>query len=430
MKRILPFLLALCLLCAAGPAAAEDDPVLVTVNGEEVRESNFWLQAWRDTLLEYVTDMSEEDLRATDQLALDYTIRYIAARQNLEKMGRGYTKEELEAENEGAWSDTVEYFMFMQFGATEESTEEELAKAREEAAAYIRDELGYTDEYFMAVTELTLTEDNALDLAGEDVEVTDAEVEAYYRDQAETDRDDIETTAKEYLEESGESWSEEGLNRAMAEVYEVYTWMYGYDLLYIPDGYRSILCIVPEVDETLMGTLSELYLEQDGEDGENPELTEKIYAAEKAVLDSAQGVLDEIYARLADGASFADLVKEYSRDAALQDEETVAAGIPVHAASIHLDRKYVDAAMTLRNPGDVSDPVVGDDGVYVILYLEDIPGGPVEYTDYLRDQLRADLIYDRTGQEFERLMDQWASEAEIVWTEAGESWKLPEGTDG
>ena len=427
MKRILPFLLALCMLCAAGPAMAEDDPVLVTVNGEEIRESNLWLQAWRDTLMEYVTDMSEENLRATDQLALDYTVRYIAARQNLEKMGRGYTKEDLEAENEGAWSDTVEYFMFMEFGATEESTEEELAKAREEAAAYIRDELGYTDEYFMAITELTLTEDNALDLAGEGIGVTDAEVEAYYREQAEADRDDIETTAKEYLEESGEPWSEEEFNCAIAEVYEVYTWMYGYDLLYIPDGYRSVLCIVPEVDETLMGTLSELYLEQDGED---PELAEKITAAEKAVLGSAQGVLDEIYARLADGASFPDLVKEYSRDADLQDEETAASGIPVHAASIHLDRKYVDAAMALRNAGDVSEPVVGDDGVYVILYLGDIPGGPVEYTDELRDRLRADLVYERTGQEFERLMDLWASEAEIVWTEAGESWKLPEEADG
>ena len=133
-----------------------------------------------------------------------------------------------------------------------------------------------------------------------------------------------------------------------------------------------------------------------------------------------------IYAGLRDGVPFEDLVKEYSKDAPEQDEETLVSGHPVHAASIHFDRKYVDAAMALQNAGDVSEPVVGDDGVYVILYLRDIPGGAVEFTDDLKERLRVDMVYEQTETELEKLMDKWYAEAEIVWTEAGESWKLPE----
>ena len=61
MKKLLSFLLALCLLCACGLAAAEEDPVLVTVDGEEIRESSLWLQVWEEDLLDQVGGEADEE---------------------------------------------------------------------------------------------------------------------------------------------------------------------------------------------------------------------------------------------------------------------------------------------------------------------------------------------------------------------------------
>ena len=86
--------------------------------------------------------------------------------------------------------------------------------------------------------------------------------------------------------------------------------------------------------------------------------------------------------------------------------------------------------MALEQPGDVSRPVAGDDGVYVLYYLRDVPGGPLEFTDDLKTELRGDLLYDRLNLAFDELTDGWVAEADVAWTEAGEPWKLPEESDG
>ena len=62
----------------------------------------------------------------------------------------------------------------------------------------------------------------------------------------------------------------------------------------------------------------------------------------------------------------------------------------------------------------------------ILCYLRDIPGGAVELTDEMRNSLRDELTAERINSTFNDLTAQWAAEAEVVWTKAGEAWKLTE----
>ena len=103
MKRFCALLTALVMVLCAVSALAEDagaDPVLVTVDGEEVRESTELVQAWKNYLLMQVgSDPDAETLQMVNQYAMEYAIEFIVARQNLEKLGKGYTQEDLDAVN-------------------------------------------------------------------------------------------------------------------------------------------------------------------------------------------------------------------------------------------------------------------------------------------------------------------------------------------
>ena len=60
--------------------------------------------------------------------------------------------------------------------------------------------------------------------------------------------------------------------------------------------------------------------------------------------------------------------------------------------------------------------------VSVFTYIPDA----VELTDEMKDEFRASLLEDMRSEALNTALDQWMEEADIVYTEAGETWKLPE----
>ena len=149
-----------------------------------------------------------------------------------------------------------------------------------------------------------------------------------------------------------------------------------------------------------------------------------VEAARQAILDSVKDTVDEIRQKLADGASFEDLILEYGTDPGMQDDATRASGYSVHPYSIMFDQNFTEGVAALQAVGDVSDPVVSRFGVHILHYLRDIPGGAAELTDEMKEEVRATLLDEKVGAAFDELQDKWVSESEIVWTEAGESWKI------
>ena len=148
--------------------------------------------------------------------------------------------------------------------------------------------------------------------------------------------------------------------------------------------------------------------------------------AEKAILDSVQPQVDEIMARLENGESFLDLVDEYGTDTGMKDETNRENGYAVHAESMMYDTNFQRAAMELEKVGDVSKPVVTQFGVHILHYLKDIPGGPIEFTDELKETLKQEMTEENLTTAFNDKVNGWIEEAEIVYTEDGEAWRLPE----
>ena len=462
MKRLLCILLAMMLLTAASFALAEDavvettaedtaaaeteEPVLlVTVNGEEIWSNSNYLQM----ILSYYLDVAESNgYDITDQGMLDtinwysllYTMRSTLLSQKAAEFGLDqFTDEEkaqIEAAGKEQWANLIDYYLSSTGAITESSSEDDKAAARADAEAELL-QYGYSEEVLVSqYTEETIEKlltDRMEAYLTSDKTVSDDEVQAYFddlvKDDQEAYKDDIGT-------------------------YEFYSKYYGQPSYYTPEGYRGITHILLKVDDELLNTWKDLSarLEEqksaeqaetiepaetaaDAEPTAEPEPTEEpvteemVKAAEQAILDSVSSTVDEIKAKLASGTSFDDLIKEYGQDPGMKDDATRAEGYAVHKDSILWDPAFTEAAMALEKIGDVGDPIVGQNGVHILHYLRDIPGGAVELTDEMKEEFRATLLQEIRAEALNSALDQWMEEANIVYTEAGEDWKLPDITN-
>lgn len=441
MKRLISVLLSLILAAGVSLAFAEDlnavfaqiipeEPVtLVTVNGQEIRSDNNYLNSVLAYYLDYAQysgyELTDPELLSTVKwYALRYSISSALIRQNAAKLGLDqFTDEEkaaMEAEAKGEWESIVQSFIDDSGAVTADSTDEEKAAARANVEALLLqqgyDEARYVAEYTDNEIEGILTE-RMEEYCSEGVTISDEAVQAYFDSLVGEDREQYENDIA---------------------TYEYMTQYYGQSSYYTPEGFRGIVHILLKVDDELLSNwkdLSDRLKEQAAGEGDEsaaestaenaePVTEEMVKAAEQAILDSVQPVVDEIKAKLADGALFEDLIREYGTDPGMENDETRANGYAVHKDSILWDPVFRDTAMGLEKVGDVSDPVVGSYGVHILQYLRDIPGGAVELTDDMKEEFRASLLDEAKVSALNAALDQWEQEAEIVYSEAGESWKL------
>ena len=479
IKRLLCILLSLVMLACVSAASGEESPaadepaetaveeaaaeaaeepaepvLLVTVNGEEIASDNDYLQRvisyYMDYAAEYGYDTSSPDMLAViNQYSLQYTIRSVLIRQKAAELGLDQFTDEENAEIDALLKDEWEGLLsdyIAQYGSlTDTSTDDDKAAARADAEAFFLsigyDQARYFKEYGEAEKESRITT-RLQDTLTADKTISEEDVLEYF---------------DSLVKEDEESYASD------ISTYEFYTSYYGQSSYYTPEGYRGITHILLPVDEELLNTWKDLSArleeqissvdeeptgddemdeeadaretpapEADAESAEEPTPTpepvtqEMVDAAEKAILDSVQPTVDEINAKLEAGASFDDLIKEYGTDPGMQDDATRAEGYYVHNDSILWDPVFTSAAMALEKVGDVSKPVVSQYGVHILQYLKDIPGGAVELTDEMKEEFRTTLLSEIRTEALNSALDQWEEEADIVYTEEGESWKAEE----
>ena len=456
-KKLLAVLLALMLLGTASLSFAEDaaepaeteapaetvEPVLlVTVNGEEIKSDDDYLNDvlayYLDYAANYGYDTSSEEMMASiRQYSLRYVIHTTLIRQKAAELGLDqFTDEEkaaMEAEAKAGWEEVVQTFVEQAGNITETSTDDEKAAARADAEAQLLS-MGYDEAYYVSgftknQMENVMTE-RVQDYLTDGKAISDEEVQAYFDDLV---KDDEETYSNDVAS------------------YEFYTQYYGQPSYYTPEGYRSVIHILLPVDEELMSTWKDLSARleeqkeaeqaeateteapaEDAEPTEEPTATpepvteEMVRAAEQAILDSVQDKVNEIQEKLAAGASFEDLIKEYGTDPGMQDDATRAKGYSVHQDSILWDPAFTAAAMKLEKAGDIGEPFVSQHGVHILQYLKDIPGGAVELTDEMKEDFRGILLSELRTDALNTALEEWEKTADIAYTEAGESWKVPE----
>ncbi len=429
-KRLISLLLAAALLlgCAAALADAED-PVLFTVNGTEIRQSQATViyDYYISMYASYGYDMEDPENQAviraftTQELVWETLINAYAAEHGLDVFTDEETAEMI-AENEAQWDEAIADYIAYETGLTDLSAipEEEMATLRANAIAYYESQ-GFTVESTLnSIRQVYVNERvKASVLEGEDISVTEEDIAALHAQYAEEDRIML--------------YDEEG-NYGMSptEVYSMYS-AFGYEMYYIPAGFRTVKHILLVPDQAALEnylTLAARWEEQaegtetgEGTDGE-PVTYEQVEEARLAVIASVQPQLDAIADALQQGTSFDELIALYGTDAGMTEGPAAGTGYMVCADSYEYDAAFLQGAFSVENPGEISDPVVTSFGVHVILYAADVPEGPVPMTQEMHDTYYENLTADAENNAFDTVVQHWMDEADIVYTEAGEPWRM------
>ncbi len=440
MKKMIALLLALVLALSATAALAEGDAapaeenaLLVTVNGREIRENDPEIEFWMNDIASYygLDETGVAQYRQVLQMmVMDYVLDYAVADTVLEKNGEGITDEAVRADLIKVWNETVENNLASE-GVTAESTEEEIAAARKSIEDKIQANTGYTAESFLSDPNMAYSTRISLIVTAledkipeEALAVTDEEIDAYYQTVANQDKEAIEQYAASY-------------GMPVVTMYGYYNILAGRESYYIPEGFRGINHILLAVEEELMNAYNDLSdrLTAQASAGENAETAEgaeptaepvtqeMVDAARQAILDSVQEKVAEINEKLANGASFEDLIQEYGTDPGMTDEKTRTNGYEVHQDSSNWEPNFQQAAMALEKVGDISDPVISAYGVHILKYVRDIPAGAIEMPESARQTMTDGAAQQKKNAEIAKLVAEWMEQSEIVWTEAGNGWR-------
>lgn len=397
-KKLLTLCAVLSLLCAcalAEPAAVED-PILATVNDVEIRASEAGYYSY--LLYYYGRTQNFPDYEA----GLDYLIRQAVIENHLRQGGYTDFDEEtmIALRNEAAVSWEQELDAYVEEYLTED-TEEQRATLREQAAVY------YASHDYSMQTIL----DNLVLQAAEDVLIE--ELRGGY--------EPSESEISEVFATYGAMHQE--LYENDVALYDENVLRYGDESFYVPAGYRGVTHILlKDVDADLLNAFNSAQaLYEEALSGET--VDEAAVAAAKAELDAArdaviaskQDTLDEIYARLEAGESFESLIAEYGEDPGMEDAENLANGYPVHQRSGWCVPAFVEGAFQegMRQPGDVSQPVVSPYGIHVVYYLRDVPSGLI-MTEAIREEIREYLSEVNFQNAYQAAYSDWEQEVVIV----------------
>ena len=379
-----------------------DETPLATYDGVEITYAQVFADAY-----DLFSSSNEADATIGDMMdtALSRAIQTRVADDKIKELGLDqYTAEEEEAflnEAQKEWDEAVQsyvdYFL-------SEDTDEARAQAWSDGEAYFT-AMGYSVASLADSIKYNATLDKlqAEALKDKDITVTDEEVRALFEEVAAADQQQVGNSAG---------------------YYEMLKYYYGYDLWFVPEGYRGIIHILLETDKDLLSayqTAQAAY--EESVTDENPEGDETLKAARddayQAVLDSKKAEIDDIYARLEKGESFEALIAEYGTDSGMTSEDTLKEGYLVHKDSIIWDPAFIAAAFSdkMNQPGDTSDPAVGNYGVHILHYLKDVPGGFVELSEAIHEEIYTYLVSQRENQIISEALEEWQTGHEIVLNE-------------
>ena len=427
MKRTLCFAwimtLIVLVLC---PAIAEvEDPVVVRVGDVLFTKSQVQSAINSDiTLMEALEQpaLTDEEKQVQRDKTIERFIGVGLIEMKLREAGKdGFTKEEdenLKAAARNQYEQLWQGLWQRAQDSGEEFTEDQITE-------FMEDE-GYTTEAIYQEYKVTERRYRAVELYCPNLTLTEDMIDEYYRDQFLTpDREryenDLDLYEKEILAQKNESF-------------------------YTPEGYRAIRQILLNYPEEVGKKLKD---EQARVNRARKAITQALqnltaaatvaenwddmiesrtaYDAALQALQSAQSNLSEKRKQLAKpliqdtieairaahdaGIDFGSLIDRYSTDKNAQNTEK--GGYPVHPDSKNWPEDFIKAAMSLKAPGDISDPVYSDTGIHILCYASDIPAGEHELTGEERETLNASALNYYQNQELEKLMAGWRKEYDI-----------------
>lgn len=163
---------------------------------------------------------------------------------------------------------------------------------------------------------------------------------------------------------------------------------------------------VPKYDEIVEKAIKEECLE-------NIALTEdKLAELQVKYLEAVKPITDEILLALENGESFESLIETYSQDPGSMQEPIKTNGYLVYENSTIWDKAFIENAKALENVGDVSKPVCGSLGVYIVKYESKPEAGRIALEN-VKDEVVSSILSGRRNDAFKAQSEAWYAEANI-----------------
>ena len=259
------------------------------------------------------------------------------------------------------------------------------------------------------------------------VTVTDEEVQSAFDEQLASDKESLTADPSAY--------------KSRQEAYEQSG---GTPPLFAPEGYIRIkkISILSEEQlgteyteiQTLMqdlaDELSKLTLEDETANAARIAEIKTEYAAKKAEAASMRDTLfapvkakiDEAYAKLQGGATFDDVMKEYTQDPsfavsadAATENPFVKTGVLLSDATQDYSEQVRAAALKLTAAGSYSEIIIDDEGYHIVQFVGAEPSGDRKLADY-QEQFKESVLSAKQEDEWYTMVEEWAKDTTIVTT--------------
>jgi parvulin-like peptidyl-prolyl isomerase len=416
-KSLLVLLLALTLIlsgCALTRVNEEKDlaRTIIDVNGETVDKrtfvtavNNLWNQY--QTYNQYYAQLGMEGGYPTDadtviKNTADTYVSTLVVRQKAHELGMfDFTDEEKAHVQEHAKEEYDSYVQQVISTFLSDSTLEgdELTAAAE---AYMKEHGLSSMEDFVKDAENEVAVEKLEESITADVTVTDEEVTASLTEKADAAKTQYETNPDAY----GSTVNKKGT------------------VYYAPAGYRMVKQILVGVSEeeaqaikearTAL-TTAENAVKNAAEDADMDALNaavteaqEKLEAVKAPALAAVKAKAEEVYGlATAEGADFDALIAEYNTDTGMPEN-----GYAVREGYSLFVEEFTNAAMALKNIGDVSEPVESDYGYHIIRYEADVEEG-VQDTEAVRTSIREGLLSTKKNEKSTETVKSWVDAANV-----------------
>ena len=425
MKKPVCLLLVFCLTLSALALAEADDPIVVRVGDFAYTQSK--LQGSLDSMLE-LSEMlqgdapTEEEKVARLQATIDSFVGLGVIENKLNEAGKNdLTETEKEQLNQSARSKYEELWQLLY-----QQMQQSDASVTEEAVTGQLELMGYTFDAIYDELELQTRQNRAIDEFVGDIVLTQAQVDEYYEEQfVAPDREDYENDINRYDQE---------------------ILMNNNEAFYTPEGYRYLRQIILDIPEqakktakteevaltratksmatalqklTLAATEAEIWedmaeakaLYDESARALTQAQSEYMARLEAEALPLVREKTDEIKAQYEAGIDFKTLINRYSTD--LTERNVNGDGYPFHPDSELWPEAFRAAAAALEKPGDISEPVLTEQGIHIICYVADVPAGEHVLTDEERELLNAAALRYYQMEKLNALVEGWQGEYEI-----------------
>lgn len=421
-----------CNLIAIDPDK-DNAEVVASINGEnitkgEVKDTYEYYLSYYTYIYEYyygISDISdlEDDIKDS---VLEAFIQSSLIAQKAAELGLDQLSDEDNATIAANAAETFESYIeeHSEDVDTEGMTDEE---AREAVIAHLAEE-GVTLEVITESEQESFIANLVRESVIADVVVEDSDIEEAYN---------------EYVASNESSFS------SSSYLYEMYT-SNGTTIYWHPEGYRTVkhillkatddqktelstlksdlssiesdIAALDEADETAddadtadtdTDTESEEPVKTREElEAEKAELEAQIAEKEQEILSSLQDKIDAVQAALESGEDFDSVMAEYGEDPGMQSEPGLSNGYCVSENSTYWEDIFTKTAMSLEKVGDISEPVVGSNGVHIIYYNSDVESGATPLDD-VRDELSEELLAEKQDEAYDEAYQSWYDAATV-----------------